>query len=368
MYRPTHVRIDISALRHNLDLLRKWNGNRFFCPMVKANAYGHGELLVARAIEEMGISTMGVALVEEGVTLRENGLQSKILTFAPLSPEGALAVIQNKLTPVVGRIEDLVALDKVRGSETVHAHLKFNTGMQRLGFDAKEIGHLKSELQRRPWLKIDGVCTHLTHGEDAGSPDGPTARQLQKFKEMTKDFPGVRHAHKSASLAKQTSRPENDDVGARPGIGLYGLPHEGRDIGEGLRPVLTWKTEVVNVHTVEKGESVSYSARWTAKRDSVVGVVPMGYGDGYMRALSNRGIMLCRGQRVPVVGSVCMDYTLLDLTDVLSEGAIQAGESVVVLGRQGTAEIPAVELAELAGTIAYEVVTNISRRVARGAV
>lgn len=368
MNRRTHLRIDISALRHNLELLQKWNGPRFFCPMVKANAYGHGEIIVARAIEEMGIPTMGVALVEEGVTLREAGLQSKILTFAPLSPEGASLVIKHKLKPVIGRIDDLVALDKVRGNETVHAHLKFNTGMHRLGFDAKELPHLKSELQRRPWLKIHGVCTHLTHGEDAANPEGPTANQLQQFREMSKDFPGVRHAHKSASLATMPPRPDSDDIGARPGIGIYGLPHEGKQTGQGLRPVLTWMTEIVKVHGVEKGESVSYSARWRAERDSIIGVVPMGYGDGYMRALSNRSFMLCRGVRVPVVGSVCMDYTLVDLTEVSRQGAVQAGESIVVLGRQGNEEIPASELAELAGTIAYEVVTNISRRVARGAV
>lgn len=365
MNRRTRARIDISALRHNLELLKKWNGPAFFCPMVKANAYGHGELLIARAVEQASVSAMGVALIEEGVALREGGIKSPVLTFAPLAPEGAAAAVKYQLTAVIGRFEDIAAFDRVKPEAPVGVHLKFNTGMQRLGFDSEEIPRLKSELQARPWLKIEGVCTHLTHGEDALTPGQPTQKQLAKFLEMTAGFPGVRHAHKSASLAVLKADRPNDGIGARPGIGIYGLPHDGRTAGEGLRPVLTWTTEIVNVHTVEKGESVSYSARWTAPRKSVIGVVPMGYGDGYMRILSNKGVMLCRGKKVPVVGSVCMDYILLDLTDICAEGKVQPGEHVVVLGRQGSEEVSAADIAELAGTIAYEVVTNISRRVAR---
>jgi alanine racemase len=362
MHRRTQLRIDISALEHNLHLLKKWNGNHFFCPMVKANAYGHGAVLVAKTIEQMGLPTMGVALIEEGVELRQNGITKQILTFAPFNEEGADAILKSKLTPVITRLDDLLALEAVHGRQDVHVHLKFNTGMQRLGFDQEELPLLTAELKNKPWIKVEGVCTHLSHGEDADMANGPTATQLKTFERMAEGFPGVRHAHKSASLATLKDKTQ---LGARPGIGVYGLPHHGREVGEGLRPVLTWNTEVVTVHTVEKGEAVSYSSRWVAKRKSTIGVVPMGYGDGYMRILSNKGVMLCRGARVPVVGSVCMDYILLDLTDIESEGTVQPGEPVVVLGRQGQAEISAAELGELAGTIAYEIVTNISKRVTR---
>jgi len=366
MYRRTHLRIDTSALRHNLSLLKKWNGAAFFCPMVKANAYGHGEEMVARVAEDFGVSALGVALIEEGVSLRHAGIQAPILAFAPLSPEGAQAAIKHRITMVVGRFEDLVAMDRVHQGQEVAAHLKFNTGMQRLGFNEADLPRLKSELARRPWLRTEGLCTHLTHGDDAADPEGPSRKQLNRFLAMCQGFPGVKHAHKSASLAALQGA--NGEIGGRPGIGIYGLPHDRRDTGPGLRPVLTWMTEVVNVHLVEKGESVSYSARWVAARRSLIGVVPMGYGDGYMRALSNKGTMLCRGQRVPVVGSVCMDYILIDLTDIVGEAKVQAGEPVVVLGRQGNQEVSAADIAETAGTIVYEVVTNISRRVAREAV
>lgn len=367
MHRRTQLRIDTAALEHNLHLLKKWNGPNFFCPMVKANAYGHGSVLVAKTIEQMGLPTMGVALVEEGVELRQNGITKEIVTFAPLTEEGADAVMKNKLTPVITRLDDLLALEAVRGKQDVEVHLKLNTGMQRLGFDTAEIPLLKAEIKSKPWIKVAGVCTHLTHGEDAEMANGPTAAQLKLFHQMAEGFPGVRHAHKSASLAVLKEK-EKHNVGARPGIGIYGLPHNRREVGEGLRPVLSWNTEITMVHTVDKGANVSYSGRWTAARKSTIGVVPMGYGDGYMRVLSNRGFMLCRGQRVPVVGSVCMDYILLDLTDIEGDGKVQPGEPVVVLGRQGQAEISAGELGELAGTIAYEIVTNISKRVARRAV
>jgi alanine racemase len=366
MLRRTHLRIDTSALRHNLNLLKKWNGPAFFCPMVKANAYGHGSDLVAHVVEDNGCSALGVALVEEGVALRASGIKTDILTFAPLSMEGAQVALKNAITPVLGRFEDLIALDRARIDGTVKAHLKFNTGMQRLGFDLGDLTKLKSELKARPWLSVEGLCTHFTHGEDAALEDGPTRSQLARFDQMTAGFPGFKHAHKSASLAVLEGKELQPALGSRPGIGIYGLPHDGRALGKDLRPALTWVTELIHLHTVEKGESASYSGRWTAQRRSVIGVVPMGYGDGYMRALSNKGAMLCRGRRVPVVGSVCMDYTLLDLTDVGAE--LKAGEPIVVLGRQANEEISAADIAEWAGTIAYEVVTNISARIPREAV
>ncbi len=369
MYRRTQIRLDMEALRHNIKILREWAGPGFFCPMVKANAYGHGDILVAREVSRMGVSALGVALVEEGLRLREAGVDSPILCFAPLNTDAAKAALEAGITPVIGRMVDLEAITKAKSTQAeIAVHLKFNTGMQRLGFDASEVEQLRAELVARPWLKVEGTCTHFTHGEEADQSDAASAQQLTQFMAMSAGFPGVRHAHKSASLAALKNRAAAEGIGARPGIGIYGLPHEGRLIGQGLRPVMTWQTEITHVHQVEKGEAVSYSSKWIAPRRSVIGVVPMGYGDGYPRVLSNKAQMLCRSRRIPVVGRVCMDYTLLDLTDLASEGAVHPGERVVVLGRQGTEEIPAVEIAEWAGTIAYEIVTGISARVARGAV
>lgn len=368
MLRPTRVQIDASALKDNLALLKKWNGaDAFFCPMVKANAYGHGEVEVARIVENFGVSAMGVALFEEGLALREAGIKSPILVFAPVEKASASAALTHGLIPVAGRMEDLEALSEVGGRAKIPLHLKFNTGMNRLGFDSEELIRVGDFLKAHPNLEVTGVCTHLTHGEEAHRPDGPSARQLQKFQKMSEGFPGVRHVHKSASLAALAEHGgrKDPDVGARPGISIYGLPQDGDRTAAGIKPVLSWKSALVRTHEVEKGQSVSYGARWTAARRSHIGVVSVGYGDGYMRALSNRGQMLFRGKRVPVVGSVCMDYTMVDLTDACHDGRPQAGEEIVVVGRQGGQEITVAFLAGQAGTIGYEIATAISRRVNR---
>jgi alanine racemase len=268
---------------------------------------------------------------------------------------------------VAGRPDDIEALAALNGdpSRPLGLHLKFNCGMQRLGFDAGEIGALRERLKKLPFLRVDGVCTHLSHGEDILDPEGISRRQMAAFDDMARDFPGCRHVHKSASLATLRERAATEGIGSRPGIALYGLPHEGRTTAAGVKPVLRWLTELIHVHELRPGDAASYGARWRATRPSRLGVVPIGYGDGYRRAFSPGACMLFRGRRVPVVGSVCMDYTLLDLTDAISDGLPHAGEPIVILGRQGGEEIAAADLAEWAGTIAYEVVTAISTRVER---
>ncbi len=361
MARRTRVQIDCEALRENLRRLMKINGTSFFCPMIKANAYGHGVGIVSRVLQEMGIQAAGVALYEEAAEIRDLGFDFPLLVFGPTSNEDAKLAAKLRVTPVVGRFEDLEALESAGFKGEVH--LKFNTGMHRLGFDETDLPSLKSKSFS---FRVAGVCTHFTHGEDAGDENGPTALQVQRFLTMAKDFPGVRHAHKSATLATMTGlKNRHPEIGARPGISVYGLPYEGRATGPGLQPVLRWVSELVDLHTVERGESVSYSARWTAERRSIVGVVAVGYGDGYARSLSNQGEMLFRGQKVPVIGSVCMDYTLVDLTDACAGQDARLGEEVVMIGRQGTAEIAAADLAEKMNTTVYEVVAGIGPRVRR---
>lgn len=303
----------------------------------------------------------GVALVEEGVELRRLGFNLPILVFAPLNPGDASAVQEQQLTPVIGRFEDLAALPKT----AMAVHLKFNTGMQRLGFDPEQLPELREKLKSARHLTVAGVCTHFTHGEDVQQTAGPTAQQFDKFLMMSEGFPGVRHAHKSSTLAAAGLSKVHREVGARPGISVYGLPHDGNRTGAGLEPALSWHSQLINIHQVEKGATVSYSGRWTAARRSTIGVVPLGYGDGYSRSLSNKGQMLFRGHKVPVAGSVCMDYVLLDLTDACHEGMAKAGEEIVVIGQQGASEITAWDLAEKMGTITYEIVTAISARVGR---
>lgn len=361
MGRRTRLEISERALATNLSVLQKANGKAFFCPMIKANAYGHGVAIVAKAVEKSGADMAGVALLEEGLQLRTLGFKLPLLAFSPIGSGDSEAYSLNKITPVVGRMKDFDALAKFKGD----VHLKFNTGMQRLGFDREQIPELKRKLKEHANLNVTGLCTHMTHGEDALDDTGQTAHQFRLFLEMTNGLPGVKHAHKSSTLAVCALNKVHAEIGARPGISIYGLPHDAHRSHPGLVPALKWLTELTHVHRVEKGESVSYSGRWTASRRSWIGVVPMGYGDGYLRTLSNKGKMLFRGQRVNVAGSVCMDYTLLDLTDACKDGDPKAGEEIVVIGKQGASEVTVAELADLTGTISYEITTTISERVAR---
>lgn len=367
MLRATVVQIDRSALKHNLELLKKWNGpDAFFCPMAKADAYGHGAEIVARVVQDVGASALGVALFEEGLALREVGIRMPIVVFSPLDKVAASCALTHQLTPVVGRCEDLEALLQVGGKSPLKIHLKFNTGMNRLGFDSEELPRLREYLRAHPLLSVEGVCTHLSHGNEAHLADGHTSQQLAKFAQMSQGFAGLRHAHKSSSLMAlaKNSVTKEAKLGARPGIALYGLGTEDPGV-YGLKPALRWTTRLVRAHVLQKGESAGYGARWTAPRKSVIGIVPVGYGDGYLRALSGKGEMLFRQMRVPVVGSVCMDYTLLDLTEVCRGDIPTPGEEVVIIGSQGREEIRAAGLAKQAGTIDYEIVTAISRRVPR---
>lgn len=365
MLRPTWVEIDSSRLLANLVQLKEWTGAGFFCPMVKANGYGHGALNVAQCAEQVGVSALGVALIEEAIELRENGVTAPILVFAPFDRWGAEEILKNKLTPVLGRTEDLAALESLKLTEPLGIHLKLNTGMQRMGFDGDQQAELAQRLQKSPLLEVQGVCSHLTHGEEADIEDSFTDRQTKSFIERAFMFSGVKHLHKSASLAVLKSKVAKSGLGSRPGIGVYGLAHEGHQKGEGLNAVMSWKSKLTHVHNVLAGESVGYGAGFTTRQKSVIGVIPVGYADGYKRLWGNRAQVLFRGQRVPVIGRVCMDYVLLDLTHSLGEGGAKAGEEIVLLGSQGQEDITVSQLAELGQTNSYEVVTSISERVPR---
>ncbi|MGE4132747.1 MAG: alanine racemase [Bdellovibrionales bacterium] len=364
MGRPTRALIDRQALKANLETLKSYNGTAFFCPMVKANAYGHGLDIVAPIVQEVGADMAGVALVEEGVRLRQLGFKSPILVFAPLQSGDRTAVEELNLTPVVGRFEDLELLAGGSRSTRIPVHLKFNTGMNRLGFDNEDVPTLQQELARRSYVQVVGACTHLSHGSDALQTDGPTAKQISRFIEMSKPWNCLKHVHKSATLMTCELNKIHSTFGARPGISMYGLPYDHHRLGRGLRPALQWISELIRLHEVPAGESASYASQWIAKRRSLVGVVPVGYGDGYPRTLSNRSFMGFRGHKVPVIGRVCMDYVMLDLTDAVGEGGAKPGEAVEILGPL----ISATDLADWAETIEYEIVTAISARVPREAI
>lgn len=361
VYRATRVLLDSSAILDNVAKFKSWLGDQaFICPMVKANAYGHGVGLVASILARAPIDALGVALVEEGVQLRQLGYNGKILSFSPLTRDSARVCMESRITPVVGRIMDLESLEKTGFAGGWH--LKFNTGMQRLGLDRKDIPQLKSWMSRNSQSSLEGVCTHLTHGYEADDLGSFTEQQIRAFDEMSEGLPGIRHYHKTASLLALQDKARGS-IGARPGLGIYGLAECTDRNTEHLRPALSWTTQLTHIHDVPKGQHVSYSARWQAPRDSRIGILPVGYGDGLRRRLSGKGQVLIAGQRAPIVGSICMDYTLVDLTEFKSTPA--PGSEVILIGRQCADEIRAIDLANWCDTISYEIVTGIQDRVLR---
>jgi alanine racemase len=385
-YRATVAKIDLDALRHNVRQLRKLqlNPDQFFCPMVKADAYGHGDIQVSKALLSEGITHLGVATLEEGLNLRAQlGPGFGILVFAPSRDQGARAAIEGEVTPVFSQWSDIEAFEKnLYQKAGFKVHVKFNSGMNRLGFSLDEAEKLARYFRDNDRFVVEGVCTHLADGEDAHSEKARTAQQLQKFFMAARSFRGSEknnpvhfHALNSAALiGAHCGRQKNHlEFGARPGISLYGIkPQLTNPTGEitnawqqvELKPVLSLVTEIIHLQKIKSGESVSYGGRWTSSRDSVVAVVPIGYADGLSRQLSNKGRMLIRGEEVPIVGTVCMDYTMVDVTSFGDSSEI-IGENVTVIGQQGARVRTADQLAELVGTNPYEILTSISRRVPR---
>ncbi|MES2856515.1 MAG: alanine racemase [Bdellovibrionota bacterium] len=375
-YRRSVAEIDLRRIKDNFKRFTSIAPNEsFICPMVKADAYGHGASHVAKALRSQGAKHLGVALVEEGEQLRRAGDQESILVFGPVDSEGAESAVRERLTIVVSEWDHLEALDQARlklGEAKVGVHVEFNTGMNRLGFDVSEAQKVRAYFQNSRGFRLEGLCTHLLRGDDAGAESGESKLQLAAFEVALgsfKDMPNVfKHALNSSAAINVHARKSNSSLGLRPGIGLYGYGgknDEGFDLN--LKPALSLKTHIASLHKVGPDSRVSYGPSWKAKRDSLIGVVPFGYADGYKRSLSNKAQILCHGQRAPVAGTVCMDYFMIDLTDVKPAAGqeIEIGNEVVLIGEQGNESITAFDLADWAGTISYEILTGISARVPR---
>jgi len=365
--RPTLCTIDLSALRWNLRQVRARVGAQVkILSMVKANAYGHGAPAVARALAEEGSDAFGVATLEEGVELRQAGIGKPILVVAGIFLEQLDLCFENHLTPVAHDLEGLRRLEEVvqaRGA-TLNVHLKIDTGMGRLGLPAAETDSWLPAMKKLTALKIEGVFSHFSTAE---SVDGEyTRKQLATFNHVVKLLRAEGIApplvHLANSAATITMPAAYFDM-VRPGIMLYGIYPSATMANQiELKPVLSWQTRIVQLKKVPAGTSISYGQTFVTERESLIATLPVGYADGYSRLLSNRGAALVRGERAPVAGRVCMDLTTLDVTAIAN---VQQGDEVILLGRQGDAEISADEMAGWANTISYEILTSISARVPR---
>lgn len=359
-FRPTAARIDLAALRENFLLAQSLAGKSVpMVGVVKANAYGHGAVPVARVLEAAGAAALGVACPEEGVELREAGLKAPILLFGGPFDADAATLARYALTPVLYNEAQIRALQS-SAAEPLGIYFKVDTGMTRLGFLPQELPRALKALQAAPQLKLLGVMSHLAQADL--SFEGPTADQFRRFEEaralLRREVPEAKVFHIANSAAILGGKVAPGDW-ARPGIMLYGSnPNPRFAAGAALKPVMSFATAVVSLKTVPKGTEVSYGGTWIAPRESRIAVLPVGYADGYIRHLSNCGEVLIRGRRAPVAGRVCMDLTMVDVTDI---PGVALGDPILLWGPG----LPAEELAAKAGTISYELFCAVSRRVPR---
>lgn len=365
--RPTVAVIDRDALRHNYrELRRLLEPGTAMMAVVKADAYGHGDVEVSRVLEEEGCEFFGVALCEEGVRLREGGVRAPIVVLAGVYADELDALFDYDLTPVVFDLRMVRRIDAAAARRGVRrkVHVKIDSGMGRLGLMPGEVASFFEALGGCSAVELEGVLSHLAEAE---SRDGAYTRaQLSVFLEAVETVkaagcdPGLLHiANSAAIVASPASRLDL----VRPGLMLYGA-YPGEDFrGKvALRPAMELRSSVLQVKRIARGSPVGYGRTFTAVRDTTVAVIPIGYGDGLLRSLSGRGEVIVRGRRAPIVGLVCMDLTMVDVTAV--EG-VAPGDEVVIIGSRAGESVTVEEVARRAGTIPYEVLCSISGRVPR---
>lgn len=359
-HRLVWAEVNLEAVAANTrNLARLVHPARLFA-VVKADGYGLGAEPVARTALENGAAGLCVARPEEGLALRAQGIDAPILILGPTLPSLAPEVVRARLTPTVCDPDLADALARAAGSGPVAVHVKVDTGLHRYGIAPAEVCPFIRRLSRYPQLRVEGLWTHLATADEADKSFA--YRQLALFREVLAGLPPVPLRH-AANTAAALDLPELRLDLVRVGLGIYGY-YPSKYVGRGLplRPALTLKSRVLRVHEVGPGEAIGYGRTWVAPRPTRVALVACGYGDGYPRHLSNRGFVLIRGRRCPLVGRVSMDLLTVDVSGLPEVGV---GDEVVLVGRQGDEEVRLEELAELAETIPYELLTRLTPRVAR---
>lgn len=364
--RPVWVEINLDNLRFNFRQLKKnISKNTKMMAIVKANAYGHGAMAISRVLVDEGVDRLGVALPEEGVELREAGYSLPIHVLGEILPEQHKLILDYDLIPTISRGETLENLNKMAESKDIRkkVHIKIDTGMGRLGLhpdDAVEFIKYALDLSN---IEIEGLMTHFATADEKNKEY--TYLQWERFnyvirqlEEMGIEIP-LKHAGNSATLLDLSEYQLNM---LRPGIVLYGLLPSEQVKSIELKPVLSWKARIDFLKEVPSGTPISYGATYVADKKSIIATVPLGYGDGYSRFLSNKGYVLINGQKAAILGRVCMDQFMIDVTEIPD---VEVGNELVLIGEQKSNKITATELAELIGTINYEVLCNISLRVPR---
>lgn len=359
--------VDLGAYAHNLGVARRYAGaRRAFMAVIKANGYGLGALPLARRALDAGASMLGVATLDEGVELRQGGIEEPILILMQPAPETLHVAVSHALTLTLCDVEAGRLLGDLarRAGRVVPVHCMVDTGMNRQGFSLESAVRDIPVLARIAHLNIEGIATHFPIAERAQDPF--TLGQVEALRGVLArlDEAGVPYdmVH-GANSAGVINYGDSLFTLVRPGIMSYGVwPTDARPENNPLRPVLRWITQVSQIRTMEPGATVSYGRTYTAEEGMVAAMLPVGYADGYRLALSNKAEVLIRGRRCPVRGRVCMDQMVVDVSHV---PGVVSGDEAVLVGKQGEDEVTVEALAEWAGTIPYEILTGIGRRVHR---
>ena len=355
----TRAEINLETAERNLALVKERIGeNVAVMAIVKADAYAHGAVELSKAFLKGGTEFLAVADSYEGMELRSHGIKSPIVILNSPLPEEVGGILEYELTPAVSDT-DIPELISEKTEKQVKIHVEVDTGMGRGGFHPGNLAHKLDRINQLKNIVIEGMFTHFPSAEDRDF----TAKQLARFKEVilkTEEAGiNIRYKH-SANSAGILDYPESIFNMVRPGLCLYGIfpsPHVNRDIA--IEPVLTLKSEIINIREMPEGSTLSYGKTYTTTRKTTIGTVPAGYSCGYDRRLSNKADVLVRGKRCPVVGTICMDICLIDLSGVPEA---ETGDEVVLIGRQRSELISAEELADKAGTVPHEIISRIHVR------
>jgi alanine racemase len=363
-YRPTWAEINLANLAYNLNSIRKLiSKDTKILAVIKADAYGHGILAVAKKLLSLGIKYLGVASLDEAIVLRKAGIESNILILGGIFPKDSEAVVRHNLTQAVYSLKVAKALDSSakKQAKKVRVHVKIDTGMGRLGVWHSEAFDFVRKIKRFRFLEVEGIFTHLSSADtDANFTNNQITVFTRLIKKLESCGINIPLRHISNSLGVVDFKHSHLNL-VRPGIMLYGLSPR-KNLRIKIKPLLSLKTRIISLKTVPSGRSISYGRSFITKKKSVIAALPIGYGDGYARILSNKAEVLIRGRRFKVIGRVCMDYIMADISGIKNP---KVGEEVILIGRDRKNIISAEELADLAGTICYEIVCGIAKRVPR---
>ncbi len=364
--RPTHVEVNLDRLTDNYRAIQTQTRPAAIMPILKANAYGHGLVATARHLADLGAAYFGVAYLEEGVLLRQAGIQTPILVMGGLLDNQTPLFLHYDLTLTASSVEKLHQIEAAAShyGRPARVHLKIDTGMERIGVHYYNAATLLEAALSCTHCDVEGIYSHFANSDAADLTSA--RRQLERFNQVLAFYtsrglphPRLRHMANSGAILQL---PESYFDLVRPGILLYGhypAPETHRTLA--VRPALTWKSRVVYFKVVLPDHPVSYGSTWQSEQMTRVVTLPVGYGDGYFRSLSNRAQVIIRGRRYPVIGRICMDQMMVNIG---WESAYN-GDEVILLGQSGDVQITAEELSEWAGVIVYEILTNINTRVPR---